>query len=105
MEKKDWYFLRNGLRRLSLKWPNRFEVLKAARKPYKGKNKRQKWKYKCKKCKKWFKSTEIQVDHIKPCGELTNPTHIKNFVLKLFCVKSNLQVLCKSCHQIKTNGE
>ena len=103
--KRYWSFLRNGLRRMSLKYPTRFDILKNARRPYRGANKRQKWKYKCNGCKKWFKATEIQVDHIKPCGELTDPKHIKGFVLTLFCEEKNLQILCKPCHVRKTAGE
>lgn len=103
--KRYWVFLRNGFRRMSLKYPTRFDTLHNARRPYKGANKRQKWEYKCAKCKKYYKATEVQVDHIKPCGELTKSSHIKNFVLTLFCEEGNLQVLCKPCHAKKTGAE
>lgn len=103
--KKYWSFLRNGLRRLSLKYPERYTILKEARRAYKGKNKRQKWEYKCNACKKYYKATEVAVDHKKPCGELTDPKHIKKFVTNLFCKKGGLQILCSSCHSIKTSKE
>jgi hypothetical protein len=105
MTKKEWTLLRSTLRRASVRWPTRYEALAKARRPYKGANQRQKWEYRCNKCKKWFMMKEVQVDHIKPCGPLTDPRHVKSFVLTLFCGIKNFQVLCKHCHKLKTNGE
>ena len=60
------------------------------------------YEYKCNKCKKWFKSTEVQVDHIESAGTLTEYSHLPGFVKRLFCEADNLQVLCKPCHANKT---
>jgi len=76
-----------------------------AKHPYTGKDKRTKWVYKCNGCKGLFKSTEVQVDHIKPAGTLKDYSDLPAFVQNLFCEEDNLQVLCKECHDTKTKEE
>jgi 5-methylcytosine-specific restriction endonuclease McrA len=61
--------------------------------------------YLCAVCGKWHGFTKIAVDHIIP---VIGPEGFKDwntFVARLFCDASNLQVICDSCHQIKTNAE
>jgi len=79
--------------------------MESARKPYTGKDKRTKWVYECASCSKTFKSTEVNVDHIEPAGSLTKYSDLPGFVKRLFCEADNLQVLCKSCHDVKTKEE
>lgn len=68
------------------------------------KNKRHKFEYKCAKCNGWFVSKEVQVDHIIPAGALNKAEDLKGFVERLFCEDVNgYQVLCKGCHNNKTN--
>ena len=100
-----WNFIRSGLRQTSRRWPPRYDALKDARVPYEGKDKRRKWVFICSKCHNGFKSTEVQVDHIVPCGKLKNWNDMAVFAEKLFCEKDGLRVLCKGCHQIITNAE
>jgi len=76
-----------------------------AKQPYKGKDKRTKWVYTCASCEEQFKSTEVQVDHIKPAGTLKTYSDLPKFVETLFCEADNLQVLCKECHDVKTKEE
>lgn len=52
--------------------------------------------FRCEECKK--RVPEIQIDHIKPCGDLLS----KGFIERLFCSSDNLRGLCKKCHKIKT---
>ena len=76
-----------------------------ARVPYEGPNKRQKWEYVCAKCGWTYKATEVQIDHIIPCGTLKSYDDLPGFVERLFCEVEGFQVLCKPCHQEITNEE
>jgi 5-methylcytosine-specific restriction endonuclease McrA len=76
-----------------------------ARRLYKGPNKRQKYEYQCKKCKKWHPEKNINVDHIIPAGSLNTAQDLPTFVERLFCEQDNLQVLCETCHNKKTLKE
>ena len=98
-------FIRSGLRRMWSRYPIKYKVLEEARRPYTGEDKRTKWEYQCHKCEEWFKTKEITVDHIVPCGSLTSYEDLPKFVSTLFCTKDNLQTLCKACHQEKSNWE
>jgi 5-methylcytosine-specific restriction endonuclease McrA len=66
--------------------------------------------YTCNGCKELFKLSEIQVDHDTPVG--TSPGWPPDgsgmwdrYLLSINCPESNLQVLCKPCHNIKTAQE
>ena len=98
-----WGFLRSGLRRMSLRWPPRKQAELAARRPYDGPNKRQKWEYQCAQCGDWYMGKEIEVDHIVPCGTLKTFDDLPGFCERLFCEEDKFQVLCKvKCHGGKT---
>ena len=53
-ESAFWSFIRSALRRRTIMWKPMAEAKKRVRTPYAGPNKRQKWQYKCEKCKKQF---------------------------------------------------
>lgn len=97
--------LRSFLRRCWTRWPERIACLIESRRSYKGPNKRQKWESNCKMCNSWFKLSEMTVDHIIPCGTFLCSDDYKTFIPNLFCDRSNLQVLCKECHNIKSANE
>lgn len=101
-EASFWMFIRNSLRRRSIVWKPISLTRQLASRPYIGTNVRQKWEYQCNLCKKWFKGTEISVDHIKPVGSLNNAQDLPNFVEGLFCEIDNLQCVCKACHDAKS---
>lgn len=92
--------LRNGFRY----WKPIQQCKQAARREYKGPNKRLKWEYQCNLCKNWFPDKEVQVDHIDPCGSLKGEEDLVLFLRKL-TVEVGYQVLCKPCHVIKTKEE
>ena len=63
--------------------------------------------YNCTSCCFPFLKAEVQVDHIVPIisGGWTKRTILIGiFISRVYCDKSNLQVLCKPCHLAKTNG-
>jgi len=104
-ESAFWSMIRSALRQKSRWWKPIAECKKLARRPNKGKNKRQKWEYKCNKCSIYYKSDEVNVDHIEQAGSLRCYDDLPGFVETLFCEQENLQVLCKVCHDEKTNLE
>lgn len=102
---KYFAFIRSGLRRLWSKYPIKFEVKKKVRRKSQSSNKRLKWEFSCAICKGWFPDKFTTVDHLEPCGSLSSYDDLPRFVEKLLCGEDNLQVLCDSCHQLKTNKE
>lgn len=98
-EAEFWSSIRNALRNLSRWWKPVAEARKLARRPYTGNLPKQKWEYKCAKCKKHFIETEIHVDHIIEAGSLRCAEDLPGFVERLFCEVDNLRVLCKPCHK------
>lgn len=101
-ESRYWSFIRSALRRTFVRWPPNYQARHAARRPYSGSVKNQKWEYECAMCKKWFPMKGTQLDHINPCGPLRSADDIKGFVERLFCEASGLRVLCKPCHHTIT---
>lgn len=104
-ETNFFVWLRSGLRKLSRRWPPIFEALAAAKRPYEGDNKRRKFSYECAECLEHFDAKSVAVDHRIPAGQLNNKEDIADFVEKLFCTAEGLQVLCHTCHDIKTYME
>ena len=95
--------LRSGTRR----WPAKWETLKDA---YVGirlneKTNREGKHYLCALCEGEYPSKEVEVDHKTPVIGPDGFTNWDNYITRLFCDKSNLQVLCKSCHKIKSYNE
>lgn len=103
------------LRKASYRYPSRYQALKAAKV---GPN-----TYKCAKCggsyaRKGGTGTRksVSLDHIIPVVDPTKPNAMDEalascvcgvceYVRRLFCSPEGLQVLCKSCHDTKTQGE
>lgn len=104
-ESAFWSWIRSALRQKSRWWKPATEAKTKARRAYKGKNKRQKWEYKCAECTHYFKATEINIDHIVPAGSLKTYSDLPGFVERLFCEANGLQVMCEDCHNKKTAKE
>jgi len=102
-EAKYWGAIRSMLRRGFRYWKPIADTKNKARRAYSGGG-RQKWEYQCKHCEEWFKGVEVEVDHITPCGSLKCAEDLAPFVERL-TTESGFQLLCKPCHQIKTNEE
>jgi 5-methylcytosine-specific restriction endonuclease McrA len=104
-ESAFWAFIRSALRQKSRFWAPITQTKLAARRPYNGPNKRLKYEYLCNECKNWFPEKEINVDHKIPAGSLNTGEDLKGFVERLFCEGEQLQVLCETCHNVKTQLE
>ena len=104
-ESAFWSFIRSALRQKSRWWKPITQCKMLARRDYKGPLKRQKFEYQCNHCKKWFPEKKINVDHINPAGSLNCAEDLGPFVERLFCEIDNLQVLCETCHDVKTKLE
>lgn len=104
-ESAFWSFIRSALRQKSRWWKPITKCKMESRRAYKGPNRRQKFEYQCNTCKKWFSDKNINVDHINPAGTLRCAQDLPGFVERLFCEVDNLQVLCSTCHNKKTQIE
>ena len=111
LSEEDVKFLFNELRKASIIWDGRKEVLRAARRRVmEGRTKKGKPIYKyhwqCAKCTKWFRDeTQMEVDHIVEIGGITKFSGDWNEVIsKVFPrpVLEHMQCLCISCHLKKT---
>ncbi len=98
-ESKYFTFIRSLLRRGWSVYPVRFQALLKSRRPYKGDDKRTKWEYQCNECKQWFKTKEVEVDHLYMTGGLKTYNDLPEFCRRLFCEVDDLQVVCKPCHK------
>ncbi len=98
--------IRSALRQKFRYWKPATNCLNAAKRPSKAANKRLKWEFSCAKCKGWFARKEVQIDHVVPCGSLKSLKDIPAFVKRLTPESEDaFTILCKGCHQTKTNKE
>jgi len=104
-ESAFWSFIRSTLRQKSRWWKPIAQAKAKAKRVYKGPNKRQKFEYQCNVCNNWFPDKKINVDHKIPAGTLRCADDLPGFVERLFCEVDNLQVLCETCHNKKTQDE
>jgi hypothetical protein len=111
LTEEDVKFLFNELRKASIIWDGRKEVLKLARKKVfvrraKNGNPVFKYQWQCAICKKWTKNVqEMEVDHITEIGGITEYRGDWNEVIgRIFArpVEKHFQALCIPCHLKKT---
>lgn len=89
----DIQFIMKALRRAWSSYPERIKAINLAKIGN---------KYQCKECKNLFSRTGIQVDHICPVGSFDTWT---NYISRLFVTADKLQILCLTCHKIKTKTQ
>lgn len=88
-------FVKNTLRRASLKWKYRSEALKLARK--------ERGLYECAMCKNLCKNGQYILDHILPVVPITgSDITIEQWIRGLLVKAEEFQVLCKVCSDAKT---
>ena len=104
-EARYWQSVRSALRRGFRFWKPISNALRAARISAPGPRGR-KWLFLCASCQKMHLRKCVQVDHVLPCGQLTSPEHIAEFLRRLTAEEpTDFQVLCLECHQAKTDAE
>ncbi len=60
---------------------------------------------KCVFCKKIFGKSRLQVDHKTPAGSMLTYEDAPQYLFRLLCSKENMQLTCKSCHEIKSYSD
>ncbi len=103
LTRKTW--IMSTLRRASYRWPEINEAEKAARV--------ERGKYKCAMCEGLFRHKEYAKDHIEPIVPYDGfPIHPTTggpdwtiIIDRMMCDRENIQILCHSCHDIKTATE
>jgi len=111
IDKKDLTQIRTGLRQAFIRSKYKGAFLRSKRieidhfKKCGGLAKRPHVRYKCVKCTDLFKVDEINVDHIEKVGSFKDILEVESFFFRIFCEFSNLQILCKKCHALKTKYE
>lgn len=107
----DIKYLFNELRKSSVKWAGRKEILRMARRKvfvrYSASGKAiYKFQWQCAVCLNWFKNEkELEVDHISEIGGMSEFSGDWNETIsRIFPrpVSDHLQALCISCHAKKT---
>jgi 5-methylcytosine-specific restriction endonuclease McrA len=97
-------FIRNQLRSGWMRWPVKNALLAEARV--------ERGFYKCSECgaivpttirENGKKKKGVNVDHKVPATPLTGEFTWSLFIERLYCERDNLQVLCFTCHNFKTN--
>lgn len=107
MDKETEIYILNVLRRGTITWSGRTECLnRNRRKKLVGRFKNGKNKYvyerQCDGCGQWteLKDDLLEVDHIVEVGPFEGDWNAT--VKRMYCEQSNLQALCKECHDRKT---
>lgn len=60
----------------------------------------------CEVCGSWVGSTKVAVDHKEPVVSVTEGfVDWNEFIARLWCSKENLQRICSTCHDLKTQKE
>jgi len=105
-EARYFGFIRSTLRRATMRYPVKQQVLQANRKPNDGTfDKRTKFIYTCEICSVEGQGKSMEVDHINPAGSLKSYADLAGFVERLFCEADNLRVICKECHATVTKEQ
>lgn len=91
-------FAKGALRRASLSWAPISEARRLARK--------ERGLYLCAMCKELFKAKEVQVDHRNPVIDVKEGwQNWDTYIERLFCDVDQLDVLCTTCHDVKSAHE
>ena len=100
-------FVKGGLRGISKRWPPKYQCLNAAKqgKRINVNTGRLAEHYLCAVCNQSFPAKDVQVDHKEPVVPVSGFTSWDEVIDRMFCEADNLQVLCTSCHKVKTSEE
>lgn len=103
-EAKYFGTIRSALRRAFRYYRPMQEALNLASRPYVGTNKLQKKEFLCAHCNKWFKRSDVEIDHKLELGELRKYEDIVPFIQRMTVEDPDeYQILCKKDHLVKTH--
>lgn len=109
--RKDLEQIRTGLRQAFIRSKYRKEFLDRNRIEVPIWTKKETWAkrprvfYLCQDCMQLHPTGDINVDHIKKVGAFDDILRVEDFFFSIWCDFSNLQILCKTCHKLKTKKE
>jgi len=95
----------SAIRRLTMFWRPKNDYMESVRRPYTGPDKRTKWEYPCVHCKRWFKRTDVEADHIIEVGRFRTFGDASGYLERSFVEKEGYQSLCKECHRKRSNEQ
>jgi len=103
-------WLRGQLRRVWANWPLKNDFKKSKLEPvqlhHNITNKRVKSVGQCQKCLNYFAASNLEIDHITEAGSIgKTPESVGLWLFDLLCSTDNMQILCKSCHKIKSYAD
>lgn len=101
-------FIKSALRAASRRWPQKHQSLKDAcvGKRLNKATGKDIFHYKCAACNNLFKGVDVQVDHIDPVVSVEHGfIGWDVYIERMFCEADGYQVLCKTCHSLKTANE
>lgn len=100
-------FIKSGIRSLTRKWKPMFDALKESQTERKINPKTGKlaMHHKCAMCGVDFPAKEVIVDHIEPISPTDHHATWDEIIERALVEKDGFQVLCKPCHQPKSNEE
>lgn len=98
-EKELKRFIIPKLRSASYRWRYRSQAIKNARKS--------RGVYECAHCKSELKNGEYVLDHKEPVVPLTgwDGKDWTSYIRRMFCKTEGFQMLCETCHDIKSDTE
>lgn len=106
-------WLKPQLRRLCRRWPPYYKVLNDCKEiryiqTKSGAGRVKRVFFPCAHCKGMFTRKEVQIDHILPVVDTALGNSRPDFntlIERMFCDVTNLQILCKPCHGVKSHAE
>lgn len=105
-EKKLVSMLRSAIRQVWMRAPNKLAKLELARIPDMDDSTRTKWLFECEICNDKFKQSDVEVDHIFGNHQFINLEDFENFCDKILNAGfDDMQILCLTCHSVKTYSE
>lgn len=97
--------VRGAIRKSWMQSPTKLAFLLSKSVPDMDDNRR-KWKVQCSCCGEWFKESDVEVDHKHGNQTFKTVEDFQKYFEKILKVGfDDLQILCKSCHSIKTHSE
>lgn len=106
---KERNLLKGAARRVFSRSDLRKSVLDSAKVAHSDpKRPRVKTWYQCKECGHFDNANNVAVDHVIPIVDLKSSLEEMSWdelINRIWCEEKNLQVLCDSCHNIKTKAE